>query len=176
MLPRLLLLLTWRSMARAEFLRVEVSMKDMDCASCSESLGSAFERLRGVKHVELSMNAGSVILELAEQNRVTLEQVWDAIKRVGFTPGRHQGSRPRRGQRRRADHFRDRQNHRNRRPRAARRKRRAQRHRNAAARSPHPNETADRLKIKLSTLDNRKACEKLGTAHSVPGAPFATRG
>jgi cation transport ATPase len=87
MLPRLVLLLTVASMARAEFLRVEVSMKDMDCASCSESLGRAFERLRGVKHVELSMTAGSVILELAEQNRVTLEQVWDAIKRVGFTPG-----------------------------------------------------------------------------------------
>jgi cation transport ATPase len=87
MLPRLLLLLTVAAMARAEFLRVEVSMKDMDCASCSESLGRAFERLRGVKHVELSMSAGSVILELAEQNRITLEQVWDAIKRVGFTPG-----------------------------------------------------------------------------------------
>ncbi len=87
MFPRILLLLTVASMARAEFLRVEVSMKDMDCASCSESLGRAFERLRGVKHVELSMSAGSVILELAEQNRLTLEQVWDAIKRVGFTPG-----------------------------------------------------------------------------------------
>jgi copper chaperone CopZ len=87
MFPRLLLLLTVACVARAEFLRIEVSMKDMDCASCSESLGRAFERLRGVKHVELSMSAGAVILELADQNRVTLEQVWDAIKRVGFTPG-----------------------------------------------------------------------------------------
>src|ERR1700689_2345552 len=87
MFPRLVLLLTAACVARAEFLRVEVSMKDMDCASCSESLGRAFERLRGVKHVELSMKSGAVILELAEQNRITLEQVWDAIKRVGFTPG-----------------------------------------------------------------------------------------
>jgi copper chaperone CopZ len=59
----------------------------MNCPSCSESLGKAFEKVRGVKHVEVSMNAGTVALDLADQNRVTLEQVWDAIKRVGFTPG-----------------------------------------------------------------------------------------
>src|SRR5580704_9045423 len=84
---RLLLLAIAALTARAEFLRVEVHMKDMDCASCSVSLEKAFERLRGVRHVDLSMNDGSVTLELADQNRVTLEQIWDAIKRVGFTPG-----------------------------------------------------------------------------------------
>ena len=26
-------------------------------------------------------------LELAEKNRVTIEQVWDTLKRIGFTPG-----------------------------------------------------------------------------------------
>ncbi len=87
MLPKLMLALLAMCTARAEFLRVEVFMKDMNCASCSESLGKAFERLRGVKHVEVSMNDGTVTLDLADQNRVTLEQVWDAIKRVGFTPG-----------------------------------------------------------------------------------------
>jgi len=87
MFPRFLLLAISSLMARAEFLRVEVRMKDMDCASCSASLGKAFEKLRGVNHVDLSMNDGTVTLELADQNRVTLEQVWDAIKRVGFTPG-----------------------------------------------------------------------------------------
>ena len=87
MLPRLLLLVFAAWTARAEFLRVEVFMKDMNCPSCSESLGKAFERVRGVKHVDVSMNDGTVTLELADQNRVTLEQVWDAIKRVGFTPG-----------------------------------------------------------------------------------------
>jgi copper chaperone CopZ len=61
-------------------------MKDMDCLSCSDSLGKAFERLRGVKHVEVNAKEGSIALELADQNRVTMEQVWDAVKRVGFTP------------------------------------------------------------------------------------------
>jgi copper chaperone CopZ len=87
MFPRLALLLTIACTARAEFLRVEVFMNDMNCPSCSESLGKAFERLRGVKHVDISMNDGTVTLDLADQNRVALEQVWDAIKRVGFTPG-----------------------------------------------------------------------------------------
>jgi copper chaperone CopZ len=84
---KLVLLAISAMTAHAEFLRVEVFMKDMNCPSCSESLGKAFERLRGVKHVEVSMNDGTVTLALADQNRVTLEQVWDAIKRVGFTPG-----------------------------------------------------------------------------------------
>jgi copper chaperone CopZ len=87
MFPRLLLLAIAACTARAEFLHIEVYMKDMNCPSCSDSLGKAFERLRGVKHVEVSMNDGTVALDLADQNRVTLEQVWDAIKRVGFTPG-----------------------------------------------------------------------------------------
>ncbi|MGA3185917.1 MAG: heavy metal-associated domain-containing protein [Bryobacteraceae bacterium] len=79
----LLLLLTMQ----AEFLHMEVFMKDMNCPSCSESLGKAFEKMRGVKHVEVSMKDGTVVLDLADQNRVTLEQVWDTVKRIGFTPG-----------------------------------------------------------------------------------------
>jgi copper chaperone CopZ len=85
---KLPLLLIALSMAmHAEFLRMQVSMKDMNCASCSDSLGKAFEKIRGVKHVEVSMKDGTVTLELADQNRVTLEQVWDTVKRIGFTPG-----------------------------------------------------------------------------------------
>src|SRR5271165_2353068 len=84
---KLLLLLMALSTARAEFLRIEVFMKDMNCASCSDSLGKAFEKLRGVQHVDVSMEKGTVTLELAEKNRVTIEQVWDTVKRIGFTPG-----------------------------------------------------------------------------------------
>jgi copper chaperone CopZ len=84
---KLLLLLTVLGTARAEFLRIEVSMKDMNCASCSDSLGKAFEKIRGVQHVDVSMEKGAVTLELAEKNRVTIEQVWDTVKRIGFTPG-----------------------------------------------------------------------------------------
>lgn len=84
---KLLLLLTVLATARAEFLRIEVLMKDMNCASCSDSLGKAFEKIRGVQHVDISMEKGTVTLDLAEKNRVTVEQVWDTVKRIGFTPG-----------------------------------------------------------------------------------------
>jgi len=62
-------------------------MRDMSCESCSESLGSALKRLRGVENATVDFKAGTVAVELAERNRVGVEQVWDAIKRVGFTPG-----------------------------------------------------------------------------------------
>jgi copper chaperone CopZ len=84
---KLLLMLFILSGAHAEFLRIEVSMKDMNCASCSDSLGKAFEKMRGVRNVDVRMEKGSVALELADGNRVALEQVWDIIKRIGFTPG-----------------------------------------------------------------------------------------
>lgn len=83
---KLLLMLMALSTARAEFLRIEVSMKDMNCASCADSLGKAFEKMRGVQRVDVSMEKGTATLELAEQNRVTIEQVWDTVKRIGFTP------------------------------------------------------------------------------------------
>lgn len=79
----LLLLFTMQ----AEFLHMQVFMKDMNCPSCSDSMAKAFEKMRGVKHVEVSMNDGTVTLDLADQNRVTIEQVWDTVKRIGFTPG-----------------------------------------------------------------------------------------
>jgi len=84
---KLLLLLLALATARAEFMRIEVFMKDMNCPSCSDSLGKAFEKLRGVQHVEVSMDKGTVTLDLADKNRVTIEQVWDTVKRIGFTPG-----------------------------------------------------------------------------------------
>jgi copper chaperone CopZ len=72
---------------RAEFLHIQVSVRDMNCESCSESLGSIFKRMRGVENVDIDYQAATIRLDLAAQNRISVEQVWDAIKRVGFTPG-----------------------------------------------------------------------------------------
>jgi copper chaperone CopZ len=84
---KLLLLFAAAMTMNAEFLRMEVFMKDMNCPSCSESLGKAFEKMRGVTHVEVSMKDGTVTLDLADGNRISIEQVWDTVKRIGFTPG-----------------------------------------------------------------------------------------
>jgi copper chaperone CopZ len=86
-MARALLLLALAGFAQAEFLEIRVSIRDMNCESCSESLASTFKRMRGVENVNVDFKAGTVALKLAEQNRLGPEQVWDAIKRVGFTPG-----------------------------------------------------------------------------------------
>ena len=86
MLRAILLLLTVAS-ARAEFLEISVFMRDMSCESCTETLANAFKRMRGVESVEVDFKAGTVALKLSAASRVGPEQVWDAIKRVGFTPG-----------------------------------------------------------------------------------------
>jgi copper chaperone CopZ len=75
------------STLHAEFLRMEVVIRDMDCQPCSESLAAAFQRMRGVEKADVDFKTGTVRLTLAEKNRVGIDQVWDAIKRVGFTPG-----------------------------------------------------------------------------------------
>ena len=72
---------------RAEFLHIEVSITDMNCVSCTESLVASFKRLRGVENVEADSKAWTIRLDLAAGNRIGVEQAWDAIKRVGFTPG-----------------------------------------------------------------------------------------
>ena len=73
--------------ARAEFLHIEVFIHDMNCESCSETLAASLKRMRGVEKAEVDFKAATVRLDLAEKNRIGVEQVWDAIKRVGFTPG-----------------------------------------------------------------------------------------
>jgi copper chaperone CopZ len=82
-----ILLLIGSCVIRAEFLHVQVSVRDMNCESCSESLGSILKRMRGVENVDIDYKAATVRLDLAPENRIGVEQVWDAIKRVGFTPG-----------------------------------------------------------------------------------------
>jgi len=66
---------------------VEVAIRDMDCESCSANLEGSFKRIRGVTNAEVDYKAKVIRLELAEKNRIGVEQVWDAVKRVGFTPG-----------------------------------------------------------------------------------------
>jgi len=72
---------------RAEFLRIEVFISDMNCEPCSENLAGSLKRIRGVEKAEVDFKAAKIRLELSEKNRAGVEQVWDAIKRVGFTPG-----------------------------------------------------------------------------------------
>lgn len=84
---KLFLLLLASGSVRAEFLKIQVTVRDMNCESCSASLESIFKRMRGVENVQIDYKAGTIQLDLAPQNRIAVEQVWDTVKRVGFSPG-----------------------------------------------------------------------------------------
>ncbi len=84
---RAILLFAIAASVRAEFLDIRVFIRDMNCEACSETLRGALKRLRGVEDAEVDFKAGTVAVKLAPQNRLGPDQIWDAIKRVGFTPG-----------------------------------------------------------------------------------------
>jgi copper chaperone CopZ len=84
---RAVLLFVLAAAGRAEFLEIKVFIRDMNCESCSDTLRGSLKRLRGVDDAEVDFKAGTVAVKLASQNRLGPDQIWDAIKRVGFTPG-----------------------------------------------------------------------------------------
>lgn len=69
----------------AEFLEIRLDVKDMDCASCAQSMETSLKRIRGVEKVAI-VSPTQVEFLLANGNKHTLERFRDAIKGVGFTP------------------------------------------------------------------------------------------
>ena len=63
----ILMLLMSAAFARAEFLRVDVAIRDMNCEPCSQSLQSALERMRGVEKVEVDFKTAVVRVKLSEK-------------------------------------------------------------------------------------------------------------
>lgn len=83
---KLLMLLAPLALARAEFLHVAMSVDKMDCATCVKSMEIGLKKIRGVEKVAVDPATG-VEFTLAPGNRVSLEQLRDAIKGIGFRPG-----------------------------------------------------------------------------------------
>ena len=46
----------------------------------------AFGKLEGVRAVDVSLEAGTVTLDLTPKNRVTLQRVREVVRKNGFTP------------------------------------------------------------------------------------------
>lgn len=69
----------------AEFLEIRMEVRDMDCASCAQSMETSLKRMRGVEKVSI-VSPTQVEFLLATGNKHTLERFRDAIKGVGFTP------------------------------------------------------------------------------------------
>jgi cation transport ATPase len=80
---KLALLVFFALPAWAQFRSIEVSFEGIGCASCMESLPARMQRLRGVESATVDAQRGVLKIQLAEQNRVRVEQVRDMIEQDG---------------------------------------------------------------------------------------------
>ena len=62
---------------------MELSFTGIECASCVDSLPARIQRLRGVESAKVDAARQILTVKLAEQNRVRLEQMRDAIEQDG---------------------------------------------------------------------------------------------
>src|SRR5215470_14420964 len=80
---KLALLILVAAPSWAQFRSMEIAFQGIDCASCMESLPGRIQRLRGVESAAVDTQRGVLKIQLAEQNRVRLEQVRDMIEQDG---------------------------------------------------------------------------------------------
>jgi copper chaperone CopZ len=70
----------------AEFLHVEQSVTGLDCVSCAQTVDKTLKKIKGVETASFRMEGSVVVLQLKPGNSTPLEEVRDALKRVGYTP------------------------------------------------------------------------------------------
>jgi copper chaperone CopZ len=70
----------------AEFLHVEQSVTGLDCMSCAESAPRNLKKIKGVDSASFRTKDSVAVLELKPGNTVTLGEIRDAVKRMGYTP------------------------------------------------------------------------------------------
>ena len=72
--------------AHAEYRRIELKILGMDCATCAHGVRVAMQKLDGVSTVELSLERAQAEIGLKPDNRLTLDQFRQVVKRNGFEP------------------------------------------------------------------------------------------
>ena len=85
-LPILIALTIAAGPLRAEFLHVEQSVAGLDCASCAQSVDKTLKKIKGVETASFRMQDSVAVLQLKPGNTTPLEEVRDAVKRIGYTP------------------------------------------------------------------------------------------
>jgi copper chaperone CopZ len=70
----------------AEFVHVEQSVTGLDCMSCAESAPRNLKKIKGVESASFRTKDSAAVLELKPGNTVTLGEIRDAVKRMGYTP------------------------------------------------------------------------------------------
>lgn len=66
---------------------VQIRLTGLDCASCASSVEPRLKRVRGVATAFYYPEKSVARANMAEDNRVTLHALRDAVKGLGYTPG-----------------------------------------------------------------------------------------
>ncbi|MGH9721473.1 MAG: heavy-metal-associated domain-containing protein [Bryobacteraceae bacterium] len=87
MSQRLFLLLTaFASLLAAEFRSVEIRVGGIECLSCAASIEKYLRKIKGVESAAFRTSDAVALIALAPDNRVSLAEIRDALKRLGYTP------------------------------------------------------------------------------------------
>jgi cation transport ATPase len=71
---------------RGEFLRIEQAVGGLDCVSCAQSVDKTLKKIKGVEAASFRTEDAVAVLDLKPGNRVALDEIRDAVKRIGYTP------------------------------------------------------------------------------------------
>ena len=69
--------------ASAQLQRIEMTFEGVNCVPCVDSMPARAMRIRGVESANVDAAKGVLILQLARQNRVRVEQIRDLIQQDG---------------------------------------------------------------------------------------------
>jgi copper chaperone CopZ len=70
----------------AEFLHVEQAVTGLDCISCAQSVDKTLKKIKAVETASFRTADAVAVLELKPGNTMPLDEVRDALKRIGYTP------------------------------------------------------------------------------------------
>jgi len=87
LLQRLSILILAGGPLSAELLRVELSVGGLDCASCAQTVDRILKKIKGVETASFRAQDSVAVLDLKPGNTILLEQIRDAVKGIGYTPG-----------------------------------------------------------------------------------------
>ncbi|MEY8021401.1 heavy-metal-associated domain-containing protein [Muriicola sp. E247] len=71
--------------SHAQITKVDQEVYGMDCAPCAYGLERGLKKMEGLKYVRVSLNDGKAYLELATENKLTLQDIQEEVKKNGFS-------------------------------------------------------------------------------------------
>jgi len=71
--------------SKAQIQKVDQEVYGMDCAPCAYGLERGFKKMDGLQNVRVSLNDGKAYLELATENKLTLQDIQEEVKKNGFS-------------------------------------------------------------------------------------------